>query len=463
MNDVNLRLRELPHLEAVLSSPEGAQLLASYQRSVVVNQARALIGEIRQALLEGRYAGETDEHTVARLLSVRLSELCAPAVRAVINATGILLHTNLGRAALTNETCRAISEAAAGYSSLEFDLETGKRGKRDRQLARQLCALFGCEDATVVNNCAAAVMIALNTMARGQEVITSRGELVEIGGSYRVPDVIPAAGCRLREVGTTNRTRIKDYENAVCESSGLLLKTHASNYRIRGFTEEASVAELVELGSRSALPVLVDLGSGYVRQQGLGELDEPEVLQCLADGADIVCISGDKLLGGPQAGIILGSRDWVERIRRNALWRVLRLDKLGIAALGAIVTQYLRNSGQGPVSILATQLSRDAEDLNLLAADLRARLAAQRPDWTFEIGKGTASVGGGTLPDQEFPSQVVSVEAPHLSAEQIDAKLRAASLPVIGYVSQGRLLLNVASLLEGDNERIAAVFGELDA
>ncbi|MCB1185630.1 L-seryl-tRNA(Sec) selenium transferase [bacterium] len=462
MNDVNRRLRELPHLEAVLSSATGIQLQQQYQRTVVVGQARELISEIRGGLLAGSYAGPTDEQSVAAMLKHRLERLCAPAVKPVVNATGILLHTNLGRAPFTVQTQRAITEVANGYSSLEFDLDTGKRGKRDKQLARQLAALFGCEDATVVNNCAAAMMIALNTMAREREVITSRGELVEIGGSYRVPDVIPASGCRLREVGTTNRTRAADYEKAITEYTGLILKTHASNYRIRGFTEEASVAELVEIGSRYAVPVLVDLGSGYLRQQGLGKLDEPEVQETLAAGPDIVCISGDKLLGGPQAGILLGSREWIDRIRKNALWRVLRLDKLCIAALSSTITQYLQNSSQSAVSLLATQLDRKLEDLEALAGALAAGIRQARPTWSIEVVAGTASVGGGSLPDQDYESRAVAIVPDDRSAEVLEAELRHVSTPVIGYVSQGRLLLDVASLLEGDSDSILAMFGELD-
>ncbi len=461
MNEVNRRLRELPHLEAVLQSDTGRQLLEDYHRPVVLGQARLLIESLRSSLLDDSHKGPTDAESVALLLERKLMALSRPAVQRVINATGILLHTNLGRSVLNQETRAAVLEISRGYSSLEFDLESGKRGKRDKLLARQLSALTGCEDATLVNNCAAAVMITLNTMAQGREVITSRGELVEIGGSYRVPDVIPASGCQLREVGTTNRTRLDDYENAINDNSGLLLKTHASNYRVRGFTEETTISELVTLGKRHSLPVMVDLGSGYFGKQGLPVLDEPELLQCLAEGPDIVCISGDKLLGGPQAGLILGSREWIGRIRANPLWRILRLDKLLIGALSSVASQYIRNAANSPISILAQQLSLTEDELKHNAEALRKLLQAARTDWQFTVAEGTATVGGGTLPDQDFRSSVVAVEAAQLSAEHLEAQLRHASVPVIGYVSAGRLLLNVASLLDGEAEEIAAIFGEL--
>jgi L-seryl-tRNA(Ser) seleniumtransferase len=461
MSDINLKLRALPQLDAVLGCETGKLVLARFQRQVVLAEARLLMAELREGLLNGKEPGSTSEEDVARLLQARLEHLVRPAVIPVVNATGILLHTNLGRAVLTESARNAIAGIAGCYSNLEFELETGRRGKRDYKLARQLAALCGCEDATVVNNCAAAVMIALNTMAAGREVITSRGELVEIGGSYRVPDVIPAAGCRLLEVGTTNRTRIRDYETAINDNSGLLLKTHASNYRIRGFTEEASITELVELGKQHKLPVLVDLGSGYIRHGSSVVLDEPELLDTMAAGPDIVCISGDKLLGGPQAGIILGSRDWIARIRRNPLWRVLRLDKLCIAALSATVSEYFLNNPLGSSTVLGTQLEQGVQDFNACAGKLRDGLKKLQPEWTFEIVNGTGSVGGGTLPDQDFESRVVSIVPAGMTADQLDAALRQASLPVIGFVSQGRLMLNVASILDGEVPKILRTFEEL--
>ena len=462
MNDLNLKLRELPHLDAVLSCEAGIGLLGRFQRQFVVNQARLLIDEIRSGLLKGSFVGSTDENSVALLLKLRIEDIVQPAVIPVVNATGILLHTNLGRAVMTRDTCEALAGIAGCYSNLEFNLATGKRGKRDERLAQQLAALCGCEDATLVNNCAAAVMIALNTMAAGQEVITSRGELVEIGGSYRVPDVIPAAGCQLREVGTTNRTRIGDYEAAITGNTGLLLKTHASNYRIRGFTEETSIADLVELGRQYDLPVLVDLGSGYIRQSSPIMLDEPELLDILQAGPDIVCISGDKLLGGPQAGIILGRREWIARIRRNALWRVLRLDKLCITALSATIAGHLCNSGRGSSTVLGSQLAAGIDDLHARATQLADALHLIRPGWQIDVASGLSSVGGGSLPDQEFESRVVALTPDNYSAEQLEAKLRSAAVPVIGYVSQGRLLLNVASLLDGDIDLITRAFVRLN-
>jgi L-seryl-tRNA(Ser) seleniumtransferase len=501
LNDL---LRRLPPVEAVLSAPLLADALREWRRHVVLRFVREEIAGAREGLLRtetpstvarpslgasSSRAGtpaplaasmETpipDADVIARRVLARLAALEGGVLRPVVNATGVLLHTNLGRSVLSPQSQAAVARIAAGYSNLEVDLDTGRRTRRDETLQPLITALTGAEAATVVNNCAAAVYLALFTIARGKEVVTSRGELVEIGGSYRVPEVVKASGCKLVEVGATNKTRLADYEAAITPKTALLLKTHTSNYRIRGFTEEASVEELAALGAKNGIPVLVDLGSGLVlsdestqtsgatvpgghppdaprdgRSTGASlSFDEPDVLSTLAAGPDLVCFSGDKLLGGPQAGILLGKRVVIERLRKNQMWRALRIGKLTAGALGATLLNHLR--GVQPHWRQRAELGADA--LRAEAEALRETLRAAVPQWRFEVIAAPGSFGGGSLPDETVPSFAVSIEAPGLSADKLDAKLRRGEPAVSGYGIAGRYALNVLALLPGDHERIA--------
>jgi L-seryl-tRNA(Ser) seleniumtransferase len=338
-----------------------------------------------------------------------------------------------------------------------MDLRTGQRTRRDVRIEPQLCALAGCEAATVVNNNAAAVFLALRVLAAGREVITSRGELIEIGGSFRIPDIVRESGCTLVEVGTTNRTRLNDYERVVTPQTALILKTHSSNYRVRGFTAEVELADLAGLARKHRLLLFYDLGSGYISPSGGPALPEPDVLAAIREGADLVSFSGDKLLRGPQAGILIGRRDIVARLRRNPLWRVLRIDKLTAAALSATLVVHLRATGMA--------LHEPGDSLSgaplALAEQLAAAVAAAQPLWRVRTEQGTGFYGGGSLPDEEVPSALVLVEHPRLPAEELDRLARGSDIPVVGYVQRGAYVLNVLALLPGDVERIAQCLGEL--
>jgi L-seryl-tRNA(Ser) seleniumtransferase len=493
-------LRALPSVEAVLSSPELAEALATYRREVVLRQVRASLATWRGALLKRQEMGrppleQLDPGHVAKSAALRLRLLEGRQLHPVVNATGILIHTNLGRSVLGARAREALLRAAGGYCDLELEPLRGRRSHRDRPLEPLVCALTGAEAATVVNNCAAAVYLILWTLARRKEVITSRGELVEIGGNFRVPDVVRASGCKLIEVGTTNRTRLADYAEALTPRTALLLKTHQSNYRVRGFTEEASIAELAGLARERGLPLVFDAGSGLLAAVGTGPApsaavlnpetgggrgrprpvdsvvssgradragpvptDEPLIPAAIADGANLVCFSGDKLLGGPQAGIICGDRALVDRLRKSPLWRALRVDKLTVAALGATLAEQLRRPerrGGGGMDLLYSQLA--PEDQRAKAQHLLQTLEAAVPDWTYELVELDGAFGGGSLPDEAVPGWGVALTAQYLDGDALHTVMRISESPsVLGLLHRGRYCLHVAALLPGDAELIAA-------
>ena len=441
---------------------------ASIRHDVLARLAREELGRLRDGMLSGQAISDESQLTpqaLAQAVKAQLAEIQASVLMPVVNATGILLHTNLGRAVLNPKAQQAVAAVAGTYSNLELDLASGRRTRRDVTLEPLLKTLTGCEAATVVNNNAAAVFLALSVLARPREngtpseVLTSRGELVEIGGSYRVPDVVRASGAQLVEVGTTNRTRIADYEQAITERTAVLLKTHTSNYRISGFTEETPLRDLVELGKRHDIPVLVDLGSGYIVTQGGLRLDEPDVQSILDDEPDLVCFSGDKLLGGPQAGIILGREELIAQIRKSPLWRVLRIDKLTVAALGATIASHLRIADQA--SSAAGRNMPTETEMEITAKLLQEKLSALKPDWQFSVCSSEGSYGGGSLPGQSIPTVVVSIEAPGWSADRLDCELRTGTPAIVGYSLKGSFVLNMLTLLPGDVgricERIAAL------
>ncbi len=417
--------------------------------------ARALLDQERERVRISDKATPTLENLIVQARA-RAEAMCHPHPRRVVNATGIVLHTNLGRAPLAPGAVAAVAAAAAGYSDLEFDLVSGKRGDRQTAVAGKLARLGGSEAALVVNNNAAAVVLALNTLARGREVIVSRGELVEIGGSFRVPEIMHRAGVKLVEVGSTNRTHPRDYANAVGPDSALLLKVHRSNFALSGFTAEVDLPELAAIGAEHGLPLLEDLGSGtFVELPGLPrEAYAPERLRL---GADLVCFSGDKLLGGPQAGLLLGSGAHIDELRRNPLARALRLDKLSLAALDWTLDAYLAGTAARELPVLR-QLSEPSERLELRARALAERLAklagaAAR----VEVHTQPSPVGGGSLPGLELASWVVAVE-PAAGAERVAGRLRAAPVPVVARVRDARLLIDVRTLLDGDAEALEEAF-----
>ena len=371
-----------------------------------------------------------------------------PSMRPVINATGVVLHTNLGRALLAEPAIDAIAAAARSAVNLEYDFESGGRGERDALVEEELCALTGAEAATVVNNNAAAVLLLLNSLAAGREVVVSRGELIEIGGSFRLPDVMAHSGARLREVGTTNRTHPADYESAIGPDTALLLKVHPSNYRVVGFTAEVGLAELVEIGRRHKIDVVEDLGAGALIDLGrLGLPHEPMVAERIAAGAALVTFSGDKLIGGPQAGIAVGRRELVERMRGNALRRALRCDKLTLAALEATLRLYLRSGDLAATLPTLRYLSRTAGELELIAERAREILAERLGGgFGLEVVPALSQIGSGAQPTEQIPSRAVRVTHPELAPEAIAAMFRAARPPVIGRIVDGAFLLDVRAV-----------------
>lgn len=463
--DLNALLRRLPQVEQVLAAPELAETLASWRRDIVKAAVQAEIArersEISGGLVNGSYE-VPDAAAIAQLVAIYMASYDDIVFRRVVNATGVVLHTNLGRAVISTAAQEALREIAGGYCNLEVDLATGLRSRRDAPLEPRLRTLTDASAATVVNNCAAAVFLTLNALANGHEVITSRGELVEIGGSFRVPDIVRASGCMLVEVGSTNRTRLRDYAAAINGNTTLILKTHRSNFTVSGFTEEASLEELAALGREHNIPVVFDLGSGYLEARG-EQFSEPEIRAAVASGVTLTLFSGDKLLGGPQAGIILGAGELgaalVKRLREHPLWRALRIDKFTATALGATLRDHMRGAPGSPCH--PANVLELSKHTSAYADALASALGAARPDWKFEVIEAPGSWGGGSQPDEVVPSHAVVVEVPGISADQLDQRLRTGTPAVMGYKLSGRFALNVLTLLEDDVERIQAAMAAL--
>lgn len=436
-------------------------MLGRIPRAVVVEAVRRTLSRFRRGAAGGEAADRSRAEWTALLLSrlpAEIAEAEAPSLRRVINATGVVLHTNLGRAPLPEEGIRAAAEVGRGYSNLEFDLASGERSSRLVHVEERILALTGAESAHVVNNNAAAVLLCLAGLARGREVLVSRGELVEIGGSFRIPEIMAESGAVLVEVGTTNRTRLADYEEAVTGRTALLLKVHRSNFRITGFTEEVSAEELAALGGRRGIPVMEDLGSGALFDfSTAGIPGTPTVRQALRQGPGIVTVSGDKLLGGPQAGIIAGRKALVDPLKKHPLSRALRIDKLCLAALSATLALYAderRAVARIPVLGMLTEEER--------AVRARARKLVRRVraggggGLVLTVERGHSSPGGGAMPEVEIPTSCVAVSHPALRVEELDERLRRGNPPVVSRIGKGKLLLDLRTVRDADLPSLAA-------
>ncbi len=457
--DVNAALRRLPKVDDVLGSAALKGLLGRAPRWAVLSAVRGEIDRLRERVVAGEAAtGDGKLEVDAAIVSQRVDELMRASLRPVVNATGVVLHTNLGRAPLARAALERVLAVAGGYNNLEYQLDGRRRGSRHDHVRGLLCGLTGAEEALVVNNCAAAVLLSLSSLAAGRGVVVSRGELVEIGGSFRVPDVMRASGARLVEVGTTNRTHAADYQSAAGDDVALLLKVHRSNFAVVGFTAEVSVAELAEIGRQSGKPVMVDLGSGGLVDLHLEGASEPTVQQLIADGAGLVTFSGDKLLGGPQAGILVGKRALLEPMRAHPLLRALRPDKLTLAALEATLELYRDGHATSEIPALA-MLSTPEPTLSARATTLCAACAAACPDLHFAAARVRSAVGGGSMPLVEPWSWAVLVEG--RPADALDAQLRRAASPVVARITDERLLIDVRTLMDGDLERVASAFKEM--
>jgi L-seryl-tRNA(Ser) seleniumtransferase len=452
--------RKIPAVDQLLLTPKMGKALSAHPKGLVLDAIHEVIEDVRSKIKSGEIKEASTEllqETISIQVSERLQCLSMPSLRQVINATGVVVHTNLGRSILPEAALSRFGEIGGGYSNLEYDLSEGKRGSRYVHVEGILKELTGAEAAMVVNNNAGAVLIALETLARGREAVVSRGQLVEIGGSFRIPDVMRKSGATMVEVGTTNKTHLRDYEEAIGPDTALLLKVHTSNFQVVGFTKEVSMEELARLGRRHRIPVMEDLGSGcFLDFSHMGLMREPTVQEVLGQGADLVTFSGDKLLGGPQAGIILGREALVEGIRKNPLNRALRIDKLTLLALEETLRLY-----RDPASVLDNiptlrMISKSYESLRKKANRLYAKVKNLETE-NFSIGRvdGTSRVGGGALPIQELPSRLLCLIPGKLSSQTIEARLRGHSPPVITRVEKNQILLDVRTIQKSEFDSVA--------
>jgi L-seryl-tRNA(Ser) seleniumtransferase len=456
--DQSALLRSLPSVDELLLRPRIAALCSSVERNYAVDTVRRVLAQLRREIVSGDVADQSafaPEKLDQRIIDAIDSELAA-SLRPVINASGVILHTNLGRAPLIVSAIEEFRKSATQYSNLEYDLSAGARGKRDVHLSRLLERLTGAEAAIVVNNCAAAVLLTLAALARGGEVIVSRGELIEIGDGFRIPEIMEQSGAVLREVGTTNRTRIADYENAINDKTRLLLRVHPSNFTVAGFTEKPEIAELIALGAQRVLPVVEDLGSGCLVELSSAGIHEPTVRESVQAGFSLVLFSGDKLLGGPQAGIIAGKKELVTKVRRHPLFRALRVDKLTIAAMESTLHAYLRAAWDEIPSQAMIRLP--LETLTQRTSALLRTIQTQiQPDSAqIAIVDGHSLVGGGSTPAQSLPSKLLRINSSHYSAAELESRLRLAKgIPVIARIEQDSLLLDLRTVFP-EQERLLA-------
>lgn len=434
-------------------------LEAQYGREAVVDALRAEAAHLRAAAANGTGLPDDVADTIERAMPARLASSSAPSLRAVINATGVIIHTNLGRAPLSSSAAARVAALAQGYTNLEYDLARGARGRRDAHAETLLCRLTGAEAAVVVNNNAAATMLALAALGAGREVLISRGELVEIGGGFRVPDVMKQSGAILREVGTTNRTRAADYAAAISDRTALILRVHPSNFRIEGFTERPRLDELVALGQRFKLAVIEDLGSGYVplTDPPPALIDEPTVRASVDAGVDVVMFSGDKLLGGPQAGILAGRASAMSVVRRHPLMRALRVDKLTYAALEATLEEYVAGRAVQAVPV-ARMIAMTIEDL-----DGRARRVADalsRAGWRTEIVDAQSTIGGGSAPGSAIATRAIALSRDGLSCDGVEEMLRGCATPIVARIENDRVLLDLRTVpIEQDDLLVKLISG----
>ena len=473
--------RKLPSVDDVMRHDELARLVSSEGQTAVIDAARAVLARLREEIAAGRLEGDAVDLALSGLAGAverEVRKALSYSLRPVINATGVILHTNLGRAPLTASALDHIREVSSAYSNLEFDVATGERGKRDvhvdrlfRKLLSDLNVGAGVPDRAsdqtppaistiVVNNNAAAVLLALNTLAEGSEVIVSRGELVEIGGSFRIPDVMSKSHAILREVGTTNRTRLADYENAITEKTKLLLRVHRSNFQITGFTEQPRLEDLVDLARKKSIPLLEDLGSGALLDlSSLGISGEPGVLDSLRCGVDIVTYSGDKLLGGPQAGILSGRSDLIARLRSNSLFRALRVDKLTYAALEATLLAYVKHDHDAIPVLRMMRLSK--EEIGARAEGMAQKVRSQK--WSVDVIDGESVIGGGAAPSATLPTRLLAISHKDYSADELAERLRSSVPPVIGRVEEGRVLLDLRTVFPEQDEVLVHAFRQVAA
>ena len=461
----NELLRLIPKVDDMINNEKVAEAAQNMSRQIVIESVREIIDEERERILNSQDydAGRLDEGRLAGEMISRAVRKNEMSLRRVVNATGVILHTNLGRARLADVIKDKVWEIAENYSTLEYNIQTGERGSRYDHVSGLIAKLTGAESAFAVNNNAAAVMLVLSTLAKGSRAIVSRGELVEIGESFRLPDIMTGSGAELVEVGATNKTRLSDYENAIAEDkTGILFKAHTSNYRIVGFTEEVPLCDLVGLGRKHGLPVVHDLGSGALidlKQYGIA--GETTVQESLSAGADVVCFSGDKLLGGPQAGIIAGKKALIDRMRKNPLTRAFRIDKLSLAALEATLRLYLDPDNALSQIPALSMMATPAEALRDRADELYGLLAGKVKNCVISVEDGYSQAGGGALPLLDLPARIIKVKPEKMSLNEAEERLRGRSVPVIVRIHKDQICLDVRTVRPAEFLLIAQAFAEI--
>jgi len=452
MNEKQKMLADLPSVDEILKSEQGLAWLDNYPRRYVLQGIREGIDTRRKKMLEGLSAGLSDEVMMDDIEDI-IRKLSAHSLIPLINATGVVIHTNLGRSILSERALENIRRVSESYSNLEYDIAKGKRGKRYTHIKRILRDVTGAEDALIVNNNAAAVLLCLNTLSKGKEVIVSRGELVEIGGSFRMPDVMASSGAVMREVGTTNKTHLYDYEKAINENTSMILKIHKSNFRIVGFTEEVPIEDLVRLGSKHQIPVMYDLGSGcLIDFRKFGIYDEPAVKEIVSTGVDLTTFSGDKLLGGPQGGVIVGAKKYIERIQKNPMTRAMRIDKLTLAGFEATLMEYVDEENVvGNIPTLRMLLQKP-EEIKTRANRIAKRLKSEIKDADIRIMQDSSRAGGGALPEMDLPTYVVAIKSDQISVNELEERLRKGDPPIITRIKGDSLIIDARTIMDKDHE-----------
>jgi len=449
------QLSQLPSVDECLKSAYGERWLASHARKTVLRSIREVIDSKRKGILGGATADVTID-AISPDIEAAIKKHSAYKLRPIINATGIVIHTNLGRSILSDKAIEHITTTARSFSNLEYEISSGKRGKRYSNIKDIIKELTGAEDAVVVNNNAAAVLICLDTFAKGREVIVSRGELVEIGGSFRIPEVMKASGAILREVGTTNKTHLADYENALCGNTSLLLKVHQSNYKVIGFTEEVPIEKLMKIGREYKIPVVADLGSGcMINLEKYGVHGEPTVQEVVKTGADVVTFSGDKLLGGPQAGIIIGKEKLIQKIQKNPLLRAMRIDKMTLASLEATFMQYLDEEKAIKEIPTLRMMTEPVEIIKKRAKKIFSSLKDIAGKAAIAVVPDESQAGGGSLPEINFPTFAVSIKPSGISVNELEKRLRLGDPPVIARIKGNALLIDARTVQDREVKDLA--------
>jgi L-seryl-tRNA(Ser) seleniumtransferase len=447
MNEKQTLLSQLPSVDEILKSSNGIKWLNTYPRRHVIHAIRDVIDSRRQGIMDGVSVVFSKESMVEDI-EATIKGFSSYSLNPLINATGVVIHTNLGRSVLCERAIENITAVSENYSNLEYNLREGKRGKRYTHIKRILRELTGAEDVLVVNNNAAAVLLCLNTLSKGKEVLVSRGELVEIGGSFRMPEIMAAGGAILREIGTTNKTHLFDYENAITENTALILKVHKSNFRMSGFTDEVSIEELVHLGSTYHIPVMFDLGSGCLLDlKPFGIHSEPVVKDIVQTGVDITTFSGDKVLGGPQGGVIVGKREYVQRIQKNPLTRAMRIDKLTLAGFEATLMEY--SDEEKAIKSIPTirMLLQKPEEIKDRAKRIAQRIKREIKNASISVTADFSRAGGGSLPEVDLPTYVVVVKSEEVPVNDLVVRLRSGNPPIIARIKDDNLVLDVRTIM----------------